>query len=100
MNKKDLIGEVARSTGLTQIDAAKAVDAMLATLAAALKQGDTVRLIGFGTFSVSQRATRAGRNPRTGEVLMVKATRTPRFKAASSLKASVGPHGGGTDDDA
>ncbi len=67
MNKTDLVAAVATSSGLTRADADRAVDGVFETIAAAMKDGDEVRLVGFGTFSVSDRAAKEGRNPRTGE---------------------------------
>ncbi|RMF16124.1 MAG: HU family DNA-binding protein [Alphaproteobacteria bacterium] len=89
MNKNDLISKVAESTGLSKADATKAVDAVLAGIADALKGGDEVRLVGFGTFSVAQRAATTGRNPRTGETIQIPASKQPKFKAGKALKDAV-----------
>ena len=89
MNKNDLIADVAEATGLSKADATKAVDCVFDTITAALKKGDEVRLVGFGTFSVSQRRATEGRNPRTGEKIDIPASKQPKFKAGKGLKDSV-----------
>lgn len=89
MNKQDLISAVAESSGLSKSDATKAVEAVLDSISAALKKGDEVRLVGFGTFSVSQRKASTGRNPRTGETMTIKASAQPKFKAGKGLKDLV-----------
>jgi DNA-binding protein HU-beta len=89
MTKTDLITGLAAASGLTRNDAAKACDAVLDTITAALKKGDEVRLVGFGTFSVSKREASTGRNPRTGEALQIKASLQPKFKAGKGLKDAV-----------
>jgi DNA-binding protein HU-beta len=89
MNKQDLISAVADNSGLTKADAGKAVEAVFDSIAGALKRGDEVRLVGFGTFSVSQRKASTGRNPRTGETMTIKASSQPKFKAGKGLKDSV-----------
>jgi len=89
MNKQDLISSVADQSGLTKADANKAVEAVFDAITAALKKGDEVRLVGFGTFSVSQRKASTGRNPRTGETMAIKASSQPKFKAGKGLKDSV-----------
>lgn len=89
MNKQELIGSVADHTGLTKGDAGKAVEAMFDTISGALKKGDEVRLVGFGTFSVSKRKASTGRNPRTGEPMTIKASTQPKFKAGKGLKDAV-----------
>ena len=89
MNKQDLIGSVADQGGLTKADASKAVEAVFDAITDALKKGDEVRLVGFGTFSVSQRKASTGRNPRTGETMAIKASTQPKFKAGKGLKDSV-----------
>ena len=80
MNKSDLIEAVAASADLSKADAGKAVDAIVESISKALKKGDKVSLVGFGTFSVRQRAARTGRNPKTGETIKIKAGKTPGFK--------------------
>lgn len=89
MNKQDLIGAVADSSGLSKTDAAKAVEGVFDAITGALKKGDEVRLVGFGTFSVSKRKASTGRNPRTGEAMTIKASSQPKFKAGKGLKDSV-----------
>ncbi|WP_298395924.1 HU family DNA-binding protein [Sphingobium sp.] len=89
MNKQDLISAVAESSGLTKNDATKAVEGVFDAITGALKKGDEVRLVGFGTFSVSQRKASTGRNPRTGETMTIKASAQPKFKAGKGLKDSV-----------
>jgi len=89
VNKNELIANVADRSGLSKVDAGKAVDAMMASIEAALKSGDDVRIVGFGTFSVSNRAATTGRNPRTGEAISIPASKQPKFKAGAPLKAAV-----------
>ena len=89
MNKADFIASVADSAELTKADAGQAVDAMIETITKALKKGDTVTLVGFGTFSIRKRAARTGRNPRTGETIKIKASKNPAFKAGKALKDAV-----------
>ena len=82
MNKQELIGQVADHSGLTRGDAMKAVEAVFDVISAALKKGDEVRLVGFGTFSVSKRKASTGRNPRTGEPMTIKASSQPSSRPA------------------
>ena len=89
MNKNDLVAAVADSTGLSKADSASAVDAVFDTVTSALKRGDDVRLVGFGTFSVTRRAASQGRNPRTGEAIQIPASNQPKFKAGKGLKDSL-----------
>jgi DNA-binding protein HU-beta len=89
MNKGELISAIAESAEMTKADAGRAVDAFVSVVTKALKKGDTVSLIGFGTFSVRKRAARVGRNPRTGEDIKIKASKTPAFKAGKALKDGV-----------
>lgn len=89
MNKSDLVDAVAADAGLTKADAAKAVDALFDAITGALKKGDEVRLVGFGTFAVSERAARTGKNPRTGEAIQIAASKQPKFKAGKGLKDSL-----------
>lgn len=89
MNKAELIDAVATSANLTKTDAGDAVDAIFDSISKALAGGDSVSLVGFGTFSVSDRAARSGRNPRTGETISIAATRVPKFKAGKGLKDAV-----------
>lgn len=88
-NKNDLVTAVATSTGLSKADAGKAVDSVFDAITAALKSGDEVRLVGFGTFAVSARAASEGRNPRTGEKIDIPASKQPKFKAGKGLRDSV-----------
>ena len=89
MNKSELIDAIAEKGGLSKADAGKALDATIASITEALKSGDTVTLVGFGTFGVKERAARTGRNPKTGEELQIKASKVPSFKAGKGLKDSV-----------
>lgn len=89
MNKGDLINKVAESAGLTKAQADSAVNAMLDGIAAALQAGDTAAFIGFGTFSVSHRKARAGRNPQTGATIQIKAKNLAKFKAGKKLTESL-----------
>jgi DNA-binding protein HU-beta len=89
VNKNDLVAEVADAAGLSKGDAAKAVDAVLDSITDSLKTGTEVRLVGFGTFSVANRAASTGRNPRTGESIQIPASKQPKFKAGKPLKDAV-----------
>ncbi|MGB0698330.1 MAG: HU family DNA-binding protein [Parvibaculales bacterium] len=89
MNKNDLISQVAGDAGLSKADATKAVDAVLDNIAGSLGNGGEVRLVGFGTFSVTHRKATTGRNPRTGEAIQIKASNQPKFKAGKALKDAV-----------
>ena len=89
MNKSELINAIEEKGGLSKTDAAKALDATVASIGEALKKGDTVTLVGFGTFAVKERAARTGRNPKTGEPLNIAASKVPSFKAGKGLKDSV-----------
>jgi DNA-binding protein HU-beta len=89
MNKNDLISQVADDAGLSKADATKAVDAVLDNIAGSLSNGGEVRLVGFGTFSVTHRKATTGRNPRTGEAIQIKASNQPKFKAGKALKDAV-----------
>ena len=89
MNKNDLISQVADDAGLSKADATKAVDAILDNIAGSLSNGGEVRLVGFGTFSVTHRKATTGRNPRTGEAIQIKASNQPKFKAGKALKDAV-----------
>ncbi len=88
MNKGDLIDAVAASTGSSKADAGRAVDAVTSAIAGELGGGGSVSLVGFGTFSVSHRAARQGRNPATGESIQINASNVPKFKAGKALKAA------------
>ena len=89
MNKTDLIDSVSSEAELTKAEAARAVDAMINSVTKALKKGDAVTLVGFGTFQVRKRAARTGRNPKTGETISIKASKNPAFKAGKALKDAV-----------
>ena len=89
MNKNELVAAVAENSGLSKADAAKAVDGVFDAITNSLKSGSSVRLVGFGTFSVSRRAATTGRNPRTGEQIQIAASNQPKFKAGKGLKSSV-----------
>ena len=89
MNKNDLISSVAESSGLTKADAGRAVDGVFDSIASALSSGDDVRIVGFGSFSVVNRAASTGRNPRTGEEIQIPASKQPKFKAGAPLKSAV-----------
>ena len=89
MNKADFIEAVADGAELTKADAGRAVDAMIAAVTKALKKGDSVTLVGFGTFQVRERAERTGRNPKTGDTIKIKASKNPAFKAGKALKDAV-----------
>jgi len=89
MNKNDLIAQVSDSTGVSRSDTTRLIEATLDAITSALKTGDEVRLVGFGTFAVSQRAATTGRNPRTGEEIQIPAVKQPKFKAGKQLKDAV-----------
>jgi len=89
MNKADLINHVATSAGLSKSAAGDAVEAVIRGITGTLAGGGTVNLVGFGAFSVSARAARTARNPRTGEAIEVAASKTPKFKAGKALKDAV-----------
>lgn len=89
MNKAELIDTVADGSDISKAAASRAVDSMVAAITGALQKGDQVALVGFGTFSVKDRAARTGRNPRTGEAIQIKASKNPVFKAGKALKDAV-----------
>ncbi len=89
MNKTDLIDAVASDAEVTKAEAARAVDAVIDAITKALKKGEAVTLVGFGTFQVRKRAARTGRNPKTGETIKIKASKNPAFKAGKALKDAV-----------
>lgn len=89
MNKSELIEAIAKQAGLTKTDAGKAVDAFTAVVKDALKSGDSIALVGFGTFKVAERAARQGLNPRTKEAIKIPAARVPKFTAGKTLKDAV-----------
>ena len=89
MNKSELIDAIADEADISKAAAGRALDALTDAITDALKKGDTVSLVGFGTFSVRERAAREGRNPRTGETIKIKASKNPAFKAGKALKDAV-----------
>jgi DNA-binding protein HU-beta len=89
MNKTELVAAVAEQAGLTKKDADAAIKALTDVIADALKNGDKVQMVGFGTFEVSERAAREGRNPRTGETMPIAASKAPKFKAGKALKDMI-----------
>ena len=89
MNKSELIDAVAASADISKADSSRALDAIIAAIGKALKKGDPVTLVGFGTFLVRKRAARTGRNPRTGDAIKIKAAKVPAFKAGKALKDTV-----------
>jgi len=89
VNKNDLIAAVAASAGMSKADATQAVESVFDTVTKALSDGGEVRLVGFGTFSVSTRKASTGRNPRTGEPIQIPSTKQPKFKAGKGLKDAV-----------
>ena len=90
MNKSELVEKVAHGAGISKAAAGNAIDAFVQSISDALAKGDQVTLVGFGTFSVAERAGRKGRNPRTGEEIQINASKTPKFKAGKTLKDAVG----------
>ena len=86
MNKTELVAAMAEQTNLSKKDAEAALKAFLDVVSEELKKGEKVQLVGFGTFEVSERAAREGRNPQTGETMEIKASKTPKFKAGKALK--------------
>lgn len=89
MNKNELIDAIAEHAALSKADAGRALDATLAAITQALKQGDSVSVVGFGSFVVRTRAARVGRNPKTGDELQIPASNNPTFKAGKALKDAV-----------
>ncbi|MDD6214365.1 MAG: HU family DNA-binding protein [Firmicutes bacterium] len=89
MNKTELIAAVAEKAALSKKDSEKAVNATIEAIASALKDGDKVQLVGFGTFEVRARGARTGKNPRTGEAIKIAASKVPAFKAGKALKDEV-----------
>lgn len=89
MTKADLITKIAADAKIPKAAAASALGSVIDNISGALSKGDTVTLVGFGTFSVSKRAARTGRNPKTGAAIQIKASKVPRFKAGKSLKDTV-----------
>jgi len=89
MTKAELIDKVASGAGLSKVDAGKALDTTLNSIRGALKKGQKVTLVGFGTFSVTKRKSRKGRNPRTGDVITIPAAKVPKFTSGKALKDAV-----------
>lgn len=89
MNKTELIAAAAAEANVSKKEAAAVIDAAIAAVTAALKKGEKVQLIGFGTFEVREREARQGKNPKTGEVIEIAATKVPAFKAGAALKNAV-----------
>lgn len=89
MNKQELIENIAASADITKAAAGRALDSVIDSITGSLKQGDSVVLVGFGTFSVRDRAARVGRNPQTGAEIQISAARVPAFKAGKALKDAV-----------
>jgi DNA-binding protein HU-beta len=89
MNKSELIDAISESSGLTKADAGRALDGFTNAVTAALSKGDSVTLVGFGTFAVKERAERIGRNPQTGREITIAAAKTVKFKAGKSLSDTV-----------
>lgn len=90
MTKADLISSVAKEAKITKAEAERAVNAVTATVVKALKRGDKITLIGFGTFSVARRRARTGRNPRTGQTIKIPARKTAKFKPGKALRQAAG----------
>ncbi|SFM95905.1 HU family DNA-binding protein [Dokdonella immobilis] len=89
MNKAEFVGAVSDAADMTKADAERAVEAVFKVVKKALKSGDSISLVGFGTFSVRKRAARTGRNPRTGDTIKIKASKVPAFKAGKGLKDAI-----------
>ncbi len=89
MNKTELVAAIAEKTELSKKDAEKALKAFTDVVAEELKKGEKIQLVGFGTFEVAERPAREGRNPKTGEVMTIAASKSPKFKAGKALKASM-----------
>ncbi|PIV35889.1 MAG: integration host factor subunit alpha [Lysobacterales bacterium CG02_land_8_20_14_3_00_62_12] len=89
MNKSELTSAIADNAELSKADAGRALEGLIKAVKKALKSGDTVAIVGFGTFSVRKRAARTGRNPQTGATLKIKASKNPAFKAGKALKDAV-----------
>ncbi len=89
MNKGEFVAAIAESADMTKADAERAVEAVFNVVKKALKSGDSISLVGFGTFTVRKRAARTGRNPRTGDTIKIKASKVPAFKAGKALKDAI-----------
>ena len=91
MNKSELIEHIAKQADISKAAAGRALEAVIGGVKTTLKKGGSVSLVGFGTFSVTKRAARKGRNPATGDVIKIAASKSPRFAAGATLKAAVNP---------
>lgn len=89
MNKGDFVNAIADAADMTKADAGRALEATIRVIEKALKKGDSVAIVGFGTFAVRKRAARTGRNPRTGATIKIKASKVPAFKAGKALKDAI-----------
>ena len=89
MNKTDLIDHIAKQADISKAAAGRALEAVIGGVKATLKKGNSVSLVGFGTFSVTKRAARAGRNPRTGAAIKIKAAKVPKFRPCKALKDAL-----------
>ncbi len=89
MNKAALIDQIAKDTCITKVQAGNILDCFTNAVISMLKEGDTISMAGFGSFTVSQRAARNGRNPQTGTIIKIKATKVPRFKAGKSFSTEI-----------
>lgn len=89
MNKTELVDEISKETGLTKKDSEAALKSFIGVVTKELSKGDDVQIIGFGTFSVGERAARSGRNPKTGETIKIAASKSPKFKPGKALKDAV-----------
>ena len=89
MNKNDLVASVAEISGLTKADALRAVDGVIQSITKSLKESQEVRLVGFGTFTVTHRPAGEGRNPRTGEKIQIRASKLPKFRAGKGLTEAI-----------
>ena len=89
MNKTEFVAAIAEEAGISKTDAAKAVKAFTDVVVAEMKKGEKIQLVGFGTFEVSERAAREGRNPQTGETMTIEASKAPKFKAGKALKDMI-----------
>jgi len=89
VNKTELVDAIAKDSGLSRADSARAIDSLINTIQKTLKKGDDVAITGFGKFSVVKRGARTGRNPATGATLKIKASKAPKFTAGATLKATV-----------
>ena len=89
MNKAELIDKIAKDSGITKAQANDALDSFTNSVVGTLKKGDRVTLVGFGTFSVTERSARNGRNPQTGEVIKIKARKAPKFKAGKEFSTKI-----------